>query len=87
MGFQQTDSLDRSDILVLCRVRLYTLGLILMAQRGYRAVKTLFEKADALILGVGSVDGDAPIFIDGFVTTDELATLQAQGAVGLEGAV
>ena len=55
---------------------------ILKAQRGYRAVETLFDTADALILGVGPVDAEAPIFIDGFVTPEELQELQALGAAG-----
>ena len=55
---------------------------ILKAQRGYRAVKSLFEQADALILGVGSVDGEAPIYVDGFVTDAEMRGLQRLGATG-----
>jgi DNA-binding transcriptional regulator LsrR (DeoR family) len=55
---------------------------ILKSQRGYRAVKSLFETADAVILGVGSIDDEAPIFIDGFVTADELRELRRLGAAG-----
>ena len=55
---------------------------ILKSQRGYKAVDVLVREADALILGVGAVDDQAPIFIDGFVTADELHALQALGAVG-----
>jgi DNA-binding transcriptional regulator LsrR (DeoR family) len=55
---------------------------ILKAQRGYRAVKALFEQADALVLGVGSVDAEAPIYVDGFVTDEELRELQRLGAAG-----
>lgn len=55
---------------------------LLRAQRGYLAVKALFEEADALVLGVGAVDSQAPIHIDGFVTMDELQQLQALGAAG-----
>lgn len=55
---------------------------ILKAQRGYRAVKALFDAADALVLGVGAVDSQAPIHIDGFLTEDELRQLQGLGAAG-----
>ncbi len=55
---------------------------ILKAQRGYRAIQSLFEQADALVLGVGSVDAEAPIYVDGFVNADELRELQRLGAAG-----
>ena len=55
---------------------------ILKSQRGYRAVQALFESADALMLGVGSMDEEAPLFIDGFVTADELRDLREKGAIG-----
>ena len=55
---------------------------ILKAQRGYRTIRTLFEEAGTVVLGVGPVDEKAPIYIDGFVTPDELRQLQDLGAVG-----
>jgi DNA-binding transcriptional regulator LsrR (DeoR family) len=55
---------------------------ILKAQRGYRAIIALFEQADALMLGVGSLDEEAPVFIDGFVTAEELAELRRCGGTG-----
>ena len=55
---------------------------ILKSQRGYRAIKSLFEEADAIVLGVGSLDGSAPLFIDGFLTPAELGDLQRRGAAG-----
>lgn len=55
---------------------------ILKSQRGYRAIQSLFEDADAVVLGVGSLDDKAPIFIDGFVTPAELNELQRLGAAG-----
>lgn len=55
---------------------------ILCAQRGYRAVATLAENADTLLLGVGSIGRGAPILVDGFVHADEMAALERDGAVG-----
>ena len=55
---------------------------ILKSQRGYRAVQSLFDVADTVILGVGSIDVEAPVFVDGFVTDAELAELQRLGAAG-----
>ena len=54
----------------------------LKAQRGYGIVDALVRDADAEVLGVGSIGQNAPLLIDGFVTPDELAQLQAAGAVG-----
>ncbi len=54
----------------------------LKAQRGYGIVDTLVREADAEVLGVGSIGPTAPLLMDGFVTTEELAMLQAAGAVG-----
>ena len=55
---------------------------ILKAQRGYRTVEALFEKADALMFGVGRLDSQAPLLIDGFITQDELDDMRRRGAVG-----
>ena len=55
---------------------------ILRAQRGYGAVSALYEDADAVMLGVGSIGEHAPILVDGFVTPAEMAELQRDGAVG-----
>lgn len=55
---------------------------ILKAQRGYRAIRTLHENADAMMFGVGSVDEDAPLLIDGFITHDEMAALRQRGGIG-----
>ncbi len=54
----------------------------LKAQRGYGIVDGLVREADAEVLGVGSIGPTAPLLIDGFVTPEELAELQAAGAVG-----
>lgn len=55
---------------------------ILCAQRGYRAVAALFDNADAVMLGVGSIGQAAPILVDGFVQPEEMAALERDGAVG-----
>lgn len=55
---------------------------ILKAQRGYGALKNLFDHADAVVLGVGAVDDQAPIFIEGFLTEGEFRELQRLGAAG-----
>jgi len=44
---------------------------ILRSQRGYRKVSDLYENADAVMLGVGPVGLQAPIFVDGFVNRAE----------------
>ncbi len=54
----------------------------LCAQRGYQAVSRLYERADAVMVGVGSIGARAPIFVDGFVDAAEIALLQRDGAVG-----
>jgi DNA-binding transcriptional regulator LsrR (DeoR family) len=54
----------------------------LRAQRGYQAVAALFETADAVMVGVGSVGARAPLFVDGFVDAAEIAQLLRDGAVG-----
>ena len=50
-----------------------------------RPIKTVFElarKADVTFVGVGQMGEDAPLALDGFVTREALADLQAQGAAG-----
>ncbi len=55
---------------------------LLRAQRGYRTVSELYEAADVVVLGVGSIGDQAPILVDGFVNAAEMAELQGDGAVG-----
>lgn len=50
-----------------------------------RPVRTVFDlasKADVTFVGVGQMGKDAPLALDGFVTTEVLAELQKQGAAG-----
>ena len=53
-----------------------------IAQRGYRTILSLYEAADAIFLGVGSIGTTAPLLLDGLVTPEELSRLQDDGAVG-----
>lgn len=53
-----------------------------MALRPVRAVYELAKKADVTFVGVGQMGADAPLALDGFVSPEELATLQEQGAAG-----
>ena len=55
---------------------------ILRSQRGYLAVSDLYENADMVLIGVGSVGATAPILVDGFVSAAEMARLERAGAVG-----
>ncbi len=57
--------------------RAYCIG-----QRGYRTILSLYQEADAIFLGVGSIGTTAPLLLDGFVTPEELQRLQEDGAVG-----
>lgn len=50
-----------------------------------RPVQTVFDlakRADVTFVGVGQMGRDAPLALDGFVTPEVLAELQAQGAAG-----
>ncbi len=50
--------------------------------RPVQAVIALAQQADVTFVGVGQMNDEAPLFVDGFVTRDELKALQAMGAVG-----
>ena len=50
-----------------------------------RLVQTVFalaQQADVTFVGVGQMSNDAPLLVDGFVSAEGLAELQAQGAAG-----
>lgn len=57
------------------RARLHELALI-------RATLSLAAAADVAFVGVGEMDDTAPLFLDGFVSREELAALRDAGAVG-----
>lgn len=42
----------------------------------------LAKKADAIFVGVGNLGEHSPLFIDGFITKEEMHALEKQGAVG-----
>jgi DNA-binding transcriptional regulator LsrR (DeoR family) len=45
-------------------------------------VRALAEKADLRLVGIGQMDQTAPLYVDGFVTHDELLEMLRLGAVG-----
>lgn len=55
---------------------------LLQSQRPYQVVRALAEEAKVTFLGVGTLDRNAPLLTDGFITEQEFATLDEAGAVG-----
>lgn len=55
---------------------------LLHAQTLIRATLDLAAEADVALVGVGEMDEAAPLHVDGFLRADELAEVQARGAVG-----
>jgi DNA-binding transcriptional regulator LsrR (DeoR family) len=55
---------------------------MLHAQPMLRPTLDLAARADVAFVGVGEIDNDAPLFVDGFISRDELADLREAGAVG-----
>jgi DNA-binding transcriptional regulator LsrR (DeoR family) len=53
-----------------------------MHLRPIRAVYSLAQRADVTFVGIGQMGPDAPLALDGFVSPESLAELQAQGAAG-----
>ena len=47
-----------------------------------RRIRELVAGADAAFVGVGHLQADGPLHTDGFINAEELADLQAHGAVG-----
>lgn len=52
------------------------------AQRPWRAVAALADRASLAVIGIGHITAGAPLEADGFVRTDEMAALERAGAVG-----
>ena len=44
--------------------------------------RALAKEADVTIVGIGQMADDAPLFVDGFITAEELSSLRAAGAAG-----
>lgn len=47
-----------------------------------RSARELAKTADTVIVGIGQIEDDAPLFVDGFITSEELSSLRAAGAAG-----
>ena len=54
----------------------------LQSQEHVRNVLELARKADVTFVGVGNLDTDSPLFIDGFINQKELKALERAGAAG-----
>lgn len=55
---------------------------MLHSQPMIRETLTLAAKADVTFVGVGEIGPNAPLFLDGFISEDEVKWLQKAGAVG-----
>lgn len=55
---------------------------LLLGLEAVRRVHVLAEAADVTVSGVGQIDMQAPLFVDGFASRDELLELMRLGAVG-----
>lgn len=55
---------------------------MLHAQAMIRPTLALAARADVTFVGIGDLTEDAPLFVDGFITRQELSALRAAGAVG-----
>ncbi|EPX75414.1 sugar-binding transcriptional regulator [Salipiger mucosus] len=47
-----------------------------------QASRKLAQNADVTVVGIGQMAADAPLYVDGFITAEELETLQHAGAAG-----
>ncbi|MCX5496722.1 sugar-binding transcriptional regulator [Kaistia dalseonensis] len=54
----------------------------LIALHPVQRLRELAADADMTLVGIGRLDENAPLYIDGFISTGELAELQRLGAVG-----
>ena len=55
---------------------------VLQKLKAVKHVCDLAKRADVTMVGIGSLDDNAPLFEDGFITRGELRTLRRAGAVG-----
>jgi DNA-binding transcriptional regulator LsrR (DeoR family) len=55
---------------------------MLLRQPMVKETLSLAAKADITFVGIGDLGPDAPLYLDGFITQDELKALQKAGAVG-----
>jgi DNA-binding transcriptional regulator LsrR (DeoR family) len=55
---------------------------LMLRQSLLRSTLALAGTADVAFVGIGQMDGEAPLYLDRFLTAEELAAEQAAGAVG-----
>ncbi len=55
---------------------------MLLRQPMVKETLALAAKADITFIGIGDLGPDAPLYLDGFITQDELKALQKAGAIG-----
>jgi DNA-binding transcriptional regulator LsrR (DeoR family) len=55
---------------------------VLQAQIAFQSALKLVNEASVLMMGIGYINDAAPIYRDGFITSDELQAVLAAGAVG-----
>lgn len=55
---------------------------LMLRQSLLRSTLALAGAADVAFVGIGQMDGDAPLYLDRFLTREELVAEQAAGAVG-----
>ena len=55
---------------------------MLHAQAMIKPTLALAARADVTFVGIGDFSEDAPLYVDGFITSAELAALRSAGAVG-----
>lgn len=55
---------------------------MLLRQPMVKETLSLAAKADITFIGIGDLGPEAPLYLDGFITQDELKALQKAGAVG-----
>lgn len=55
---------------------------MLLSQPMVRENLALAARADVTFVGIGALDNDAPLYLDGFISEAELKALQKAGAVG-----
>ncbi len=55
---------------------------MLLRQPMVKETLALTAKADITFVGIGDLGADAPLYLDGFITKDELKALQKAGAIG-----
>jgi DNA-binding transcriptional regulator LsrR (DeoR family) len=55
---------------------------MLLKQPMVRETLALAARADITFVGIGDLGAEAPLYLDGFITVDELKALQKAGAIG-----